>query len=57
MRIQPFEKGPLLVMDATVRTFRYLDPEEVAQQRAAAARKGAQARAGAPARPGAEVRR
>jgi type IV pilus assembly protein PilO len=31
-------KDGLLAMDATAKTFRYLDPEEIAQQRAAAAK-------------------
>jgi type IV pilus assembly protein PilO len=35
------DKGALLTMDATAKTFRYLDPEEIAQQRAAAAKKRA----------------
>jgi type IV pilus assembly protein PilO len=34
-------KGGLLVLDATAKTFRYLDEEEIAQQRKAAAKKGA----------------
>ena len=34
-------KDGLLTMDATAKTFRYLDPEEIAQQRAAAAKKKA----------------
>ena len=34
-------KDGLLTMDATAKTFRYLDPEEVAQQRGAAAKKKA----------------
>ena len=41
MQIQPFDaKGAntLLAMDATAKTFRYLDPEEISQQRAAAAK-------------------
>ena len=41
MQIQPFDsKGgnAMLAMDATAKTFRYLDPEEIAQQRAAAAK-------------------
>lgn len=37
--ISQFEKSSTLVMDATAKTFRYLDPEEVAQQRAAANKK------------------
>lgn len=38
-------KDGLLTMDATAKTFRYLDPEEIAQQRAAAAKKkGAEAK-------------
>jgi type IV pilus assembly protein PilO len=41
VQITQFEKGPLLAMDATAKTFRYLDPEEIAQQRAAAAKKKA----------------
>jgi type IV pilus assembly protein PilO len=39
LQIAPFEaKGgnAMLAMDATAKTFRYLDPEEIAQQRAAA---------------------
>jgi type IV pilus assembly protein PilO len=28
----------MLAMDATAKTFRYLDPEEISQQRAAAAK-------------------
>jgi len=39
--IQPFEKTSLLAMEATAKTFRYLDPEEIAQQRAEAAKKKA----------------
>jgi type IV pilus assembly protein PilO len=35
------DKAGLLAMDATAKTFRYLDPEEIAQQRAAAAKKKA----------------
>ena len=38
VQIQPFDpKGAntMLAMDATAKTFRYLDPEEIAQQRAA----------------------
>ncbi|HYF59164.1 MAG TPA: type 4a pilus biogenesis protein PilO [Burkholderiaceae bacterium] len=35
------ERGGALAMDATAKTFRYLDPEEIAQQRAAAAKKKA----------------
>jgi type IV pilus assembly protein PilO len=31
-------KGPGLIMDATARTYRYLDEEEVSQQRKAAAK-------------------
>jgi type IV pilus assembly protein PilO len=41
IQIQQFEpKGgnAMLAMDATAKTFRYLDPEEIAQQRAAAAK-------------------
>jgi type IV pilus assembly protein PilO len=41
LQIAPFDaKGAnaLLAMDATAKTFRYLDPEEIAQQRAAAAK-------------------
>lgn len=37
--ISQFEKSSNLVMDATAKTFRYLDPEEIAQQRAAANKK------------------
>jgi type IV pilus assembly protein PilO len=37
--IAQFEKSSNLVMDATAKTFRYLDPEEIAQQRAAANKK------------------
>ncbi|RPH40359.1 MAG: pilus assembly protein PilO [Burkholderiales bacterium] len=38
VQITPFDvKGTTLAMDATAKTFRYLDPEEIAQQRAAAA--------------------
>jgi len=33
--IQPLDKSSLLAMEATAKTFRYLDPEEIAQQRAA----------------------
>ena len=37
VQIQQFDaKGTTLAMDATAKTFRYLDPEEIAQQRAAA---------------------
>ncbi|MCA3180115.1 MAG: type 4a pilus biogenesis protein PilO [Burkholderiaceae bacterium] len=36
---QDRDKGAILAMDATAKTFRYLDPEEIAQQRAAAAKK------------------
>jgi type IV pilus assembly protein PilO len=39
--IQTHEKGPLLAMDATAKTFRYLDPEEIAQQRSASSKKKA----------------
>jgi type IV pilus assembly protein PilO len=39
--IQQQERSGLLAMDAVAKTFRYLDPEEVAQQRAAAAKKKA----------------
>ncbi|HXF65615.1 MAG TPA: type 4a pilus biogenesis protein PilO [Burkholderiales bacterium] len=41
--LSPAGKGGTLVMDATAKTFRYLDEEELAQQRkaAAAAKKGA----------------
>ena len=39
--IQQQERSGLLAMDAVAKTFRYLDPEEVAQQRAAAAKKTA----------------
>lgn len=41
--LSPAGKGGTLVMDATAKTFRYLDDEELAQQRkaAAAAKKGA----------------
>ena len=41
VQIQPFDpKGStaMLAMDATAKTFRYLDPEEIAQQRVAAAK-------------------
>ncbi|MFN7643461.1 MAG: type 4a pilus biogenesis protein PilO [Burkholderiales bacterium] len=40
LQIQPFDPkgGAMLAMDATAKTFRYLDPEEIAQQRAAAAK-------------------
>ena len=41
VQITMHEKGPLLAMDATAKTFRYLDPEEISQQRAAAAKKKA----------------
>ena len=37
--ISQFEKSTNLVMDATAKTFRYLDPEEIAQQRAVANKK------------------
>jgi type IV pilus assembly protein PilO len=37
--ISQFEKSSNLVMDATAKTFRYLDPEEIAQQRAAVNKK------------------
>ncbi len=37
--ISQFEKSSNLVMDATAKTFRYLDPEEIAQQRAVANKK------------------
>jgi type IV pilus assembly protein PilO len=40
--IQPLEKSSLLAMEATAKTFRYLDPEEIAQQRAAAQKKAAE---------------
>jgi type IV pilus assembly protein PilO len=36
---QDRDKGATLAMDATAKTFRYLDPEEIAQQRASAAKK------------------
>jgi type IV pilus assembly protein PilO len=37
IQIQPFDpKGKTLAMDATAKTFRYLDPDEIAQQQAAA---------------------
>ena len=39
--IQQQDKTALLSMDATARTFRYLDAEEIAQARAAAAKKKA----------------
>jgi type IV pilus assembly protein PilO len=39
--IQPVERSSLLAMEATAKTFRYLDPEEIAQQHAAAAKKKA----------------
>jgi len=39
--IQQQERSGRLAMDAVAKTFRYLDPEEVAQQRAAAAKKKA----------------
>jgi type IV pilus assembly protein PilO len=39
--IQTHEKGPLLAMDATAKTFRYLDPEEIATQRSTAMKKKA----------------
>lgn len=43
--LQDKGKDGLLTMDATAKTFRYLDPEEIAQQRAAAAKKkGAEAK-------------
>lgn len=35
LSIAPQEKSQTLVMDATAKTFRYLDPEEIQQQRAA----------------------
>ena len=38
---QERDRNGLLVMEATAKTFRYLDPEEIAQQRAAAAKKKA----------------
>ena len=38
---QDRDKGAMLAMDATAKTFRYLDPEEIAQQRASAAKKKA----------------
>ena len=45
LSIQAHEKAGLLAMEATAKTFRYLDPEEIAQQKAAAAkRKTAEAR-------------
>ncbi len=40
MAVIPGKDG-MLTMDATAKTFRYLDPEEVAAQRKAAAPKGA----------------
>jgi len=40
--IQPIERTSLLAMEATAKTFRYLDPEEIAQQRAAAQKKAAE---------------
>ena len=40
-RQQERDRNGLLVMEATAKTFRYLDPEEIAQQRAAAATKKA----------------
>lgn len=43
VQIQQFDpKGTTLAMDAVAKTFRYLDPEEIAQQRAAAAKPNAQ---------------
>ena len=44
LSIVPQEKSQMLVMDATAKTFRYLDAEEIQRQRAAAQ----------PARPGAK---
>jgi type IV pilus assembly protein PilO len=43
LSIVPQEKSQMLVMDATAKTFRYLDAEEIQRQRAAAqtARPGA----------------
>jgi len=41
LSIQQQDKTALLTMDATARTFRYLDAEEIAQARAAAAKKKA----------------
>jgi type IV pilus assembly protein PilO len=38
------DKGAALSMDATARTYRYLDPEEIAQQRAAATKKPGEGR-------------
>ena len=38
------DKGATLSMDATARTYRYLDPEEIAQQRAAASKKPGEGR-------------
>lgn len=39
LAIVPQDKTQMLIMDATAKTFRYLDPEEIQQQRAAAQRK------------------
>jgi type IV pilus assembly protein PilO len=39
MQVQQQDRTGLLAMDAVAKTFRYLDPEEVAQQRAAAGKK------------------
>jgi type IV pilus assembly protein PilO len=41
LSIQQQDKTVLLTMDATAKTFRYLDAEEIAQQRAEAAKKKA----------------
>lgn len=42
--ITQVDKGATLSMDATAKTYRYLDPEEIAQQRAAAAKKPGEGR-------------
>ncbi len=42
--IQQQDKTTVLALDATAKTFRYLDPEEIAVQRAAAAKKKEQAK-------------
>ena len=42
--IQQQDKTTVLALDATAKTFRYLDPEEIAAQRAAAAKKKEQAK-------------
>jgi type IV pilus assembly protein PilO len=48
VQIQQFDpKGTTLAMDAVAKTFRYLDPEEIAQQRAAAAGPKSKAQGGA----------